>query len=125
FSCLFEEEMRNDHGGYKQLLIAEFVMGGLSSEVTLSRQPRVTLRSVEMNFEQALFAQTVAKEQILAGNTNEKAIASALRHRFDEKYGPWWQCIVGSSFGSFVTHRNNHFIYFYIDDFAVLLYKSA
>uniref|UniRef100_F1LHP2 Dynein light chain n=1 Tax=Ascaris suum TaxID=6253 RepID=F1LHP2_ASCSU len=100
-------------------------MGGLSSEVTLSRQPRVTLRSVEMNFEQALFAQTVAKEQILAGNTNEKAIASALRHRFDEKYGPWWQCIVGSSFGSFVTHRNNHFVYFYIDDFAVLLYKSA
>uniref|UniRef100_A0A914S6B3 Dynein light chain n=1 Tax=Parascaris equorum TaxID=6256 RepID=A0A914S6B3_PAREQ len=56
--------------------------------------------SVEMNFEQALFAQTVAKEQILAGNTNEKAIASALRHRFDEKYGPWWQCIVGSSFAS-------------------------
>ncbi|VDM33517.1 unnamed protein product [Toxocara canis] len=78
-----------------------------------------------MNFEQALFAQAVAKEQIIAGNTNEKAIANALKSRFDERYGRCWQCIVGSSFGSFVTHSNNHFIYFYIDDFAVLLYKSA
>ena len=36
-----------------------------------------------------------------------------------------WHCIVGKSFGSYVTHQTSHFIYFYLDKFAILLFKSA
>ncbi|KAK9715227.1 hypothetical protein RND81_06G151100 [Saponaria officinalis] len=33
-----------------------------------------------------------------------KLLASNLKKEFDKVYGPAWHCIVGSSFGSFVTH---------------------
>ncbi|CAL5397123.1 unnamed protein product [Camellia sinensis] len=35
---------------------------------------------------------------------SSKHIAYSLKKEFDEVYGPAWHCIVGSSFGSFVTH---------------------
>lgn len=36
--------------------------------------------------------------------TVEKDMAAAIKRAFDLKYGPNWQCVVGKSFGSFVTH---------------------
>ncbi|KAF3636027.1 Dynein light chain, cytoplasmic [Capsicum annuum] len=34
---------------------------------------------------------------------------------FDSTYGPAWHCIVGTSFGSYVTHSIGGFLYFSID----------
>ncbi|KAL6001412.1 hypothetical protein ACLOJK_007146 [Asimina triloba] len=34
---------------------------------------------------------------------------------FDSAYGPAWHCIVGTSFGSYVTHSLGGFLYFSID----------
>ncbi|KAG0234290.1 dynein light chain 2, cytoplasmic-like protein [Mortierella sp. GBAus27b] len=57
--------------------------------------------------------------------TVEKDIAAYLKKAFDKKYGATWHCIVGRNFGSFVTHETKHFIYFYMDKIAILLFKSG
>ncbi|MQM01564.1 hypothetical protein Taro_034314 [Colocasia esculenta] len=55
----------------------------------------------------------------------EKDIAEQIKKEFDKNYGPTWHCIVGRNFGSYVTHETNHFIYFYLDQKAILLFKSG
>ncbi|EPS65984.1 hypothetical protein M569_08794, partial [Genlisea aurea] len=43
---------------------------------------------------------------------------------FDSKYGPAWNCVVGTSFGSYVTHSAGGFLYFSIDKLCVLLFRT-
>jgi hypothetical protein len=43
---------------------------------------------------------------------------------FDRVYGPAWHCIVGSSFGSFVTHSTGCFLYFSMEKLCILLFKT-
>nr|CAI5868499.1 unnamed protein product [Callosobruchus analis] len=47
------------------------------------------------------------------------------KKEFDKKYNPTWHCIVGRNFGSYVTHETRHFIYFYLGQVAILLFKSG
>ncbi|KAJ6903210.1 hypothetical protein NC651_020649 [Populus alba x Populus x berolinensis] len=44
---------------------------------------------------------------------------------FDAAYGPAWHCIVGTSFGSYVTHSTGGFLYFSIDKVYILLFRTA
>ena len=55
----------------------------------------------------------------------EKDIAAYIKKEFDKKYNPTWHAIVGRNFGSYVTHETKHFIYFYLGQVAVLLFKSG
>ncbi|KAJ0233043.1 Dynein light chain [Hirschfeldia incana] len=55
----------------------------------------------------------------------EKEVAENIKKEFDKIHGPTWHCIVGRNFGSYVTHETNHFVYFYLDQKAVLLFKSG
>ena len=55
----------------------------------------------------------------------EKDIAAYIKKEFDKKYGATWHCIVGRNFGSYVTHETKHFIYFYLGQVAILLFKSG
>ncbi|XP_051903348.1 dynein light chain 2, cytoplasmic-like [Hippocampus zosterae] len=55
----------------------------------------------------------------------EKDIAAYVKKEFDKKYNPTWHCIVGRNFGSYVTHETKHFIYFYLGQVAILLFKSG
>ena len=48
-----------------------------------------------------------------------------IKKEFDKKYGPTWHCIVGRNFGSYVTHETKHFIYLYMGQVAILLFKSG
>ena len=66
-----------------------------------------------------LFLQAMEKFNI------EKDIAAYIKKEFDKKYNPTWHCIVGRNFGSYVTHETKHFIYFYLGQVAVLLFKSG
>ncbi|KAF8534828.1 dynein light chain type 1-domain-containing protein [Trichophaea hybrida] len=77
-----------------------------------------------MSDEMSLAAQEVAKKAMKENNV-EKDIAQMIKKDFDQKYGNTWHCIVGRNFGSFVTHETKHFIYFYVGNLAVLLYKTA
>ncbi|KAA0195055.1 Dynein light chain flagellar outer arm [Fasciolopsis buskii] len=55
----------------------------------------------------------------------EKDVAAYVKKHFDAKFSPTWHCIVGRNFGSYVTHETKHFIYLYIGQVAVLLFKSG
>jgi dynein light chain LC8-type len=55
----------------------------------------------------------------------EKDIASYLKKEFDKKYNPTWQCVVGRSFGWFVTHETKHFVYFDIGQVAIQLWNCG
>merc|ERR1712226_476421 len=48
-----------------------------------------------------------------------------IKKEFDKKYNPSWHAIVGRNFGSYVTHETKHFIYFYLGQVAILLFKSG
>jgi len=55
----------------------------------------------------------------------EKDVAAHIKKEFDKKYHPTWHCIVGRNFGSYVTHETKNFIYFYLGQVAILLFKSG
>ncbi|KAA0153582.1 hypothetical protein FNF27_07621 [Cafeteria roenbergensis] len=55
----------------------------------------------------------------------EREIAAFIKKEFDRKYSPTWHCVVGRNFGSYVTHETKHFIYFYLGQVAILLFKSG
>jgi len=73
----------------------------------------------------ALKADAIAlgKEAVLA-HEQEKDIALAIKKAFDEKHGATWHCIVGAKFGSYVTYEVG-FIYFYVGEKAILLFKAG
>ncbi|XP_020238640.1 dynein light chain LC6, flagellar outer arm [Cajanus cajan] len=65
-------------------------------------------------------------ESVPPGNKlDSKRLALALKKEFDSSYGPAWHCIVGTSFGSYVTHSVGGFLYFSIDKVYILLFKTA
>ena len=69
-----------------------------------------------------------AKNFVIAAfetETQERSIASSIKHEFQKKYKGTWHCIVGRNFGSYVTHETKHFIYFYLGQVAILLFKSG
>ncbi|XP_021895154.1 uncharacterized protein LOC110812641 [Carica papaya] len=56
---------------------------------------------------------------------SSKHMAFNIKKEFDKVYGPAWHCIVGSSFGSFVTHSTGYFLYFSMEKkLCVLLFKT-
>ncbi|KAF2285935.1 hypothetical protein GH714_009057 [Hevea brasiliensis] len=57
--------------------------------------------------------------------TEATEIACFIKKQFDTTYGPGWQCIVGTDFGSFVTHCCGCFIYFQIESLAILLFRGC
>ncbi|KAI3453155.1 hypothetical protein Pfo_009818 [Paulownia fortunei] len=60
-----------------------------------------------------------------SGKLDSKRLALSLKKDFDSTYGPAWHCIVGTSFGSYVTHSLGGFLYFSIDKVYVLLFRTA
>ncbi|GMY35893.1 dynein light chain lc6, flagellar outer arm [Fagus crenata] len=55
---------------------------------------------------------------------SSKHMAFNIKKEFDKVYGPAWHCIVGSSFGSFVTHSTGGFLYFSMEKLYILLFKT-
>lgn len=41
----------------------------------------------------------------------------------DRKFGPSWHCIVGKGFGSSVTYMNNNFLFLYICNKAIMIFR--
>ncbi|XP_050238219.1 dynein light chain 1, cytoplasmic-like [Mercurialis annua] len=56
--------------------------------------------------------------------TESTDIACFIKKDFDRLHGSGWQCIVGTDFGSFVTHYHGCFIHFCIGSLAILLFKG-
>ncbi|KAL5548026.1 hypothetical protein UlMin_003257 [Ulmus minor] len=57
--------------------------------------------------------------------TEATEIARFIKKEFDRTHGPGWQCIVGTDFGSFVTHCSGCFIHFSVGSLAILLFRGS
>ncbi|XP_016469324.1 uncharacterized protein LOC107791718 [Nicotiana tabacum] len=55
---------------------------------------------------------------------SSKHMAYNMKKEFDKIYGPAWHCIVGSSFGSYVTHSTGGFLYFSMEKLYILVFKT-
>ena len=65
------------------------------------------------------------KENPLDFETQGLEVAEAIKHEFDQKWTPHWHVIIGRNFGSFVTHETRGFLYFYVYDKAVMIFKAG
>ena len=74
---------------------------------------KIVVKNADMNEEMQKNAMDVAN-QALDRHNIERDIAAYVKKEFDKKYNPTWHCVVGRSFGSYVTHESKHFIYFYV-----------
>lgn len=52
-------------------------------------------------------------------------VAEDIKLDFDKHYKPTWHVIVGSNFGSFVTHENKCFVFLEVEGYSILIFKSA
>ena len=53
------------------------------------------------------------------------ACAEKIKTEFDARWSPHWHVIIGRNFGSFVTHETKYFVFFYLGDKAVMLFKAG
>eukprot|EP01066_Platyproteum_vivax_P011289 Platyproteum_vivax@DN5124_c0_g1_i2.p2 len=62
--------------------------------------------------------------QALNEKMTESEIADFIKKNSDAHFGGLWSCIVGASFGAFVTHFSKCYIYFSIEHVYILLWKT-
>lgn len=82
------------------------------------------VKNADMHDAMQEIAIDVAKQALEQYNI-EKDIAAYIKKEFDKRYNPTWHCVVGRNFGSYVTHETKHFMYFYLGQVAILLFKSG
>ncbi|VDN16394.1 unnamed protein product [Dibothriocephalus latus] len=82
------------------------------------------IRSTDMTVEMQESAAKVAISAVSKFEV-EKDMAAFVKKEFDGLHGETWHCIVGKDYGSYVTHVEGGFIYFYLDKLAFQLYKTA
>uniref|UniRef100_J3LE71 Dynein light chain n=1 Tax=Oryza brachyantha TaxID=4533 RepID=J3LE71_ORYBR len=86
----------------------------------------VRVRAADMPLELQRRAVRLAYEAIVSmPRLDSKRLALALKKEFDASYGPAWHCIVGTGFGSYVTHSVGGFLYFSVDKVYILLFRTA
>ena len=93
-------------------------------ETAIMSDRKAVIKNADMSEEMQQDAVECATQALEKYNI-EKDIAAHIKKEFDKKYNPTWHCIVGRNFGSYVTHETKHFIYFYLGQVAVLLFKSG
>ncbi|XP_062095458.1 uncharacterized protein LOC133801304 isoform X2 [Humulus lupulus] len=54
-----------------------------------------------------------------------QSIANYIKQKFDEVYGPAWNCVVGKDFGSCITHLSGSFIFFHVEMMEFLIFKDG
>ncbi|KAL2485010.1 Dynein light chain type 1 family protein [Abeliophyllum distichum] len=92
------------------------------------KKQNVRVRASDMPLPLQNHAFRIARDNLdsmASGKLDSKRLALALKKEFDSIYGPAWHCIVGTSFGSYVTHSVGGFLYFSMDKVYVLLFKTA
>ncbi|CAN6239739.1 unnamed protein product [Urochloa humidicola] len=96
------------------------------TKVAEGRKVTVCVRAADMPLPLQRRAVRIAVEAVAAmPRLESKRLALALKKDFDTTYGPAWHCIVGTSFGSYVTHSLGGFLYFSVDKVYILLFRTA
>ncbi|RUS71790.1 hypothetical protein EGW08_020443 [Elysia chlorotica] len=103
--------------------VRQYKLNTYSTQITMSERKAV-IKNADMSEDMQQDAVDCATQALEKYNI-EKDIAAFIKKEFDKKYNPTWHCIVGRNFGSYVTHETKHFIYFYLGQVAILLFKSG
>ncbi|EDK31815.2 cytoplasmic dynein light chain 2 (macronuclear) [Tetrahymena thermophila SB210] len=82
------------------------------------------IKNSDMSVEMQKEVEEVAKKAIDYCNT-DKEIATFIKDDFRSRYHGTWHCIVGRNFGSFVTFERSYYIYLYVGQLAILLFKTG
>jgi len=82
------------------------------------------IKTVDMNEEMETDAISLATDA-LNTYSSEVQMCAYIKREFDKKYSPTWHVVIGTNFGSHVVHATKHFIYFYLGQKAILLFKSG
>ncbi|KAI9168240.1 hypothetical protein H9P43_007612 [Blastocladiella emersonii ATCC 22665] len=95
-----------------------------TAATTTMSERKAIIKNADMSEEMQQDAVDCATQAMEKYNI-EKDVAAFIKREFDKKYNPTWHCVVGRNFGSYVTHETKHFIYFYLGQIAILLFKSG
>ncbi|XP_002991377.2 uncharacterized protein LOC9639492 [Selaginella moellendorffii] len=106
------------------LLRSASCSSAMSSSSSLSKLVRLKAADMGVTMQEHAF---YCANQVLDAmdKLHCKRVAWTLKKEFDKAYGPAWHCIVGTSFGSYVTHSVGGFLYFSIGKVSVLLFQTA
>ncbi|KAJ0971240.1 hypothetical protein J5N97_019199 [Dioscorea zingiberensis] len=63
-------------------------------------------------------------DDVLIEKFSSKKMAHDIKKEFDKVYGATWHCVVGTSYGSFVTHTTGCFLYFSVEKILVMLFRT-
>mmetsp|Transcript_30373 Transcript_30373/g.62028 ORF Transcript_30373/g.62028 Transcript_30373/m.62028 type:complete len:95 (+) Transcript_30373:135-419(+) len=89
---------------------------------------RTTIFAEDMNDEMQTLAIETAQDAFQTSFTKGSVyanIAEMIRAAFDKNDTKGWNCIVGRSFGAFVTHKIKTYIYFQVvPNVCILLWKG-
>ncbi|PWA41392.1 dynein light chain type 1 family protein [Artemisia annua] len=127
-----EEELERRSKFLKSLIQRKKAADQQQKQVDSKIEISIRLRASDMAIvmQNTAFKCATSYLDSVPGNGNvkkidSKCLALALKKEFDSLYGPAWHCIVGTSFGSYVTHSSGCFLYFSIDKVHVLLFKTT
>ncbi|GAA5850083.1 hypothetical protein JCM9279_004905 [Rhodotorula babjevae] len=87
--------------------------------------PKPIIKSADMSDDMQEVAIQVATEAMQVADAEEKDIAAHIKRDFDKRYGPTWHVVVGKNFGSYCTHETGNFLYWYMGNIAILLFKAG
>ncbi|KAJ3515529.1 hypothetical protein NLJ89_g1705 [Agrocybe chaxingu] len=96
---------------------------GSTKDALTGASPKAIIKNVDMSEEMQQESVDIASAALEKYNI-EKDIAAQIKKEFDRRHGPTWHVVVGKNFGSYVTHETKHFIYFYVGNLAILIWKS-
>jgi dynein light chain LC8-type len=52
-------------------------------------------------------------------------MAAYIKKEMEKESSGVWHCFVGRKFSSYVTHEAGHFIYFYVGQMGICLFKTV
>ncbi|EGR29362.1 hypothetical protein IMG5_157350 [Ichthyophthirius multifiliis] len=82
------------------------------------------VKAFDMTEEMVRDVKEVSKKAIDYCNT-DKEIATFIKDDFRSRYHGTWHCVVGRNFASYVTFERSYYIYLYIGQLAILLFKTG
>ncbi|TPP57514.1 Dynein light chain DLC [Fasciola gigantica] len=57
--------------------------------------------------------------------TQDSEVAQFIKKEFDSQYNPTWHCVVGKTYGSYISYELGNFLDFVYGEKAILLYKAG